>query len=196
MHRRLDRRAADLAVTLCGVPVPDAQAGTFVEHRQEEGGARRQVARVHVPAMDVGRDRRARAVHGRDPDLATERDDRHADAGQEFGEVTDRRQACDPERGIGELVREQAETRDARRPAPVGRPEIEQIDLQGVAGLGAFDGDRSVDLVDAIEIEVGEVVQRRGRRQLPAARIETVERDRAARCHRGDGWDGGVPGEV
>ena len=30
-------------------------------------------------------------VHRRDPDLATERDDRHADAGQELGALADRR---------------------------------------------------------------------------------------------------------
>ena len=35
--------------------------------------------------------------------------------------------------------------------------EVQQLDLQRVAGLGALDRDRPVDLVDPAEVEVGEV---------------------------------------
>ena len=60
-------------------------------------------------------------------------------------------------------------------------PEVEQVDLERVARLGALDRDRAVDLVDALEVEPREVVDRRRRGQLAAARVEAVERDRAAR---------------
>ena len=39
--------------------------------------------------------------------------------------------------GSGNSIRQQAETRDARGPAPIGRLELEQVDLERVTGLGA-----------------------------------------------------------
>jgi hypothetical protein len=178
------------------VAIPDAQPSALVEDWKEQRGTRREVARVHVPAVNIGRDRRARAVDRRHADLATERDDRHVDPGQEFRAVAHAGQTRDAQRGIREVVGQEAEARDARRPAPVRRHEVDQLDLEGIAWFGALDGDRPVDLVDAIEIEPGEVLQRRGRGQLPAARVEAVEGDRAARRHRRERGDRRVPGEV
>ena len=66
--------------------------------------------------------------------------------------------------GSGNVVGEQPEAGDARGPAPVGGLELEEVDLERVAGLGADDRDRAVDLVDPLEVEPGEVVDRRGRR--------------------------------
>ena len=60
---------------------------------------------------------------------------------------------------VGEVVGQQAEAGDRGGPAPVGRREVEQVDLERVARLGALDLDRAVDLVDALEVE-----RREGRR--------------------------------
>ena len=98
--------------------------------------------------------------------------------------------------GIGEVVGEQPEARDARRPAPVGRLELEEVDLERVAGLGAVDRDRAVDLVDAVEVEASEVLDRRSRRQLAAAGVEQVELDDGAAVDGLDRRDRRVPREV
>ena len=124
-HRRLDGGAAHLAVALGGVAVAHRQPGTHMEYGQEQRRAGRQVTRVHVPAVEIGRDGRAWPVHGRHADLAAERRDRDADAGQELGALADTRHLRDPEVRIGELVRQEAEPGDAGRPAPVGRLELE-----------------------------------------------------------------------
>jgi hypothetical protein len=129
-------------------PSSDRESGPVVEHRQEQRRARGQVARVHVAAVDIGRDRRQRTGPRRDAELAAERDDRDANAGEELGPLPDRRQARDLVRRIRKVVGEQPEARDRRRPAPVGRLEVEQVDLERVAGLRAVDRDRAVDLVD------------------------------------------------
>jgi len=44
--------------------------------------------------------------------------------------------------------------------------ELEQLDLEGLAGLGARDRDRAIDLVDPGEVEPREVVDRRRRGDL------------------------------
>ena len=152
-HRRLDRGPAHLAVALGRVAVADREPGAVVEDRQEQRRARGQVAGVHVAAVDVGRDRRERPRPRRDAQLAAERDDRDADAGEELGPLPDRRQAGDLVGRIRELVGEQPEARDRRGPAPVGRLEVEQLDLERVAGLRTVDRDGPVDLVDAREVE-------------------------------------------
>ena len=88
-----------------------------------------------------------------------------------------RRHARDPVGRIREVVGEQPEARDRRGPAPVGGLELEQVDLERVAGLGAVDRDRAVDLVDPEKSSRREVVDGRRRGQLPAARVEQVELD-------------------
>jgi len=140
--------------------------GFRLEDGQEQGRAGHEVASVHVPAVEVGRDGRARPVDRRDPDLPAERHDRDANAGQELGTLTGPRDLGDPEIWIRELVGQQPEPRDVRGPAPAGRFELEQVDLEAIAGLGAHDGDRAVDLVDKVEVEVAEVFEGRVSREL------------------------------
>ena len=195
-HRRLDRGPADLAVALGRVAVADREPGAVVEDRQEQRRAGGQVAGVHVAAVDVGRDRRERPGPGRDAQLAAERDDRDADAGEELRPLPDRRQARDLVGRIRELVREQPETRDRRRPAPVGRLEVEQLDLERVAGLRAVDRDGPVDLVDAREVERRDLLDGRRRGQRAVARVEQVELDLVAVADGLDRRDRRVPGEV
>ena len=60
-----------------------------MEDRQEERRPGDQVPGVHVAAVDVGRDRRTRALGRRHADLAAERGDRDSDPGQELGPAAD-----------------------------------------------------------------------------------------------------------
>ena len=99
------------------------------------------------------------------------------------------------ERG-GEVVGQQPEAGDAGGPAPVAGRQLEDVDLERVARLGAGDLDRAVDLVDPVEVERLEVGRRRVGRQLSVRRIEAVEPDDVARRHRRDRRDRRVPGEV
>ena len=137
-----------------------------------------------------------RPGEGRDADLAAERHDRDADAGQEFGAAAHAWDATDPERRIRELVGEEAEPRDARGPAPGGRLELEQVHLERVTGLRADDGDGAVDLVHPVEVEPGKVVDRRRCGQLPAGGVEEVEFDDGSGLDRFDRLDRRVPREV
>ncbi len=195
-HRCLDRGPTDLAVTLGRVAVAHRHARALVIDGQEERRSGSQMARVHVPAVEVGRDGRARPVDRRDPDLATERHDRDANTGQELGTLTGPRDLRDPEIRIGELVGQQTEPWDVRGPAPVGRFELEEVDLEGIARLGAHDGDRAVDLVDPVEVELTELFDRRRRRELTARGIEQIELDDRPAVDRFDGGDRRIPCEV
>jgi hypothetical protein len=59
----------------------------------------------------------------------------------------------DPQPRVGELVRQQPEAGDDRRPAPVARAQLEDLDRERVAGARATDEDRAGDRVDAPEVE-------------------------------------------
>ena len=65
--------------------IAKAQPGARNEDRQEERRPGRQVARVHVAAVQIGRDGRARTGRRRHADLSAERCDGDADPGQELG---------------------------------------------------------------------------------------------------------------
>ena len=152
-HRRLDRRARHLAVPLRGVAVADREERPGVEHGQEQGGAGDQVPGVHVAAVQVGRDRRARACLGGDPHLAAERREGQVDPGPELDAIGSGREASDLQVAVREVIGQEPEAGDRGRPAPVRVGEVEQVDLERVARLGAFDGDGSGDLVDPVEVE-------------------------------------------
>ena len=55
--------------------------------------------------------------------------------------------------GLWEVVGEQAEARNDRRPSPTAGSDREQRQPYRVAGFGAVDGDRAGDRIDAAEIE-------------------------------------------
>jgi hypothetical protein len=105
-------------------------------------------------------------------------------------------EAGDPQLRLGEVVGEQAEAGDARRPAPVARLEAEQFDLERIARLGAFDADRASHLVDLGEVEVREVGGRRCRADLAVAGVERVELHHAAARDAEQRRDGRIPGKV
>jgi hypothetical protein len=69
----------------------------------------------------------------------------------------------DPQVGIGEVLGEQAEPGQDGRPAPALRVEVEDLDGQGVARLGAVDGDRPGQRIDAVPVRTG---------ALPASQVK------------------------
>src|SRR4029079_12711379 len=97
---------------------------------------------------------------------------------------------------IRELVGEQPEARDRRRPAPVGRLEGEQVALERVAGLRAVDRDGPVDLVDAREVERRDLLDGRRLGQRAVAGAEQAQLDLVAVADGLDRRDGRVPGEM
>ena len=106
------------------------------------------------------------------------------------------RQVRDLQVRVGKVVRQQPEARDRGRPAPVGRDELEQVDLERVAGLGSLDGHRSGDLVDLVEDERLERGGGRVRVDLAVRRVEAVEFDDVPGADARHRLDGRVPGEV
>ena len=83
----------------------------------------------------------------------------------------------------------------AVQPQPRGL-QLEDVDLERVTGLGPDDLDRSVHLVDPLEVERAEVGGRRRLGELPVRGIEAVERDDLTGADGCDGRDGRVPGEM
>src|SRR5688500_778523 len=82
--------------------IPDRESGTGVEDRQEEGGARHEMAGVHIAAMQVRRDRRKRPRLGRDSQLAAERCERDPYARPELDPIPLAGKLRDLQMAIGE----------------------------------------------------------------------------------------------
>ncbi len=126
-----------------------------------------QVPAVHVAAgCGVGGDGGQLAFDvGRDADDAEEGVHGHRDAGLEDGAAWSARrggrqegvvaEVPDLELGFRELVRQQAESGEEGGPAVVARLELEELDLQHVARLGAFDVHGAEGGVGLREVEVG-----------------------------------------
>ena len=142
-----------------------------------------------------GRDcRKSALLAGSDAQLTAEWGERDRHAGQESGLTV--REVRDAQRGVREVVGEEPKAGDVCGPAPVRGSEVEQLDLQAVARLGILDGDRPVDLVDAGEVKVRQVCDRRARGDLAAGRVQGVELHDRPAGNRCDGLDGSVPGEM
>ena len=105
-------------------------------------------------------------------------------------------EAGDAQGRLGEVLRQQPEAGDARGPAPVRRLEVEQLDLQRVAGLGTLDRDRPVDLVDPREVEGRQVLDASSPGDLAARGIEGVDLHHLAAADGRDRLDRTVPGQV
>src|SRR5258706_5733857 len=85
-HRGLYRRAADLAIPLSGVSVAHGVQRPRDLHREVEFCAARQMRRVQVAAVPVGRDGREWTRHAwSKPHLAAERLERDANASGQLG---------------------------------------------------------------------------------------------------------------
>ena len=178
-HRRLDGRPADLAIALRRVAVAGGDPTTRLEDGQEQRRAGDEMARIHVPAVDVGRDRRQWTARGGNADDAAERRPWQPDTGHELDRApsAERRHVIG---GLGELVSEQSKTRDDRGPAPIRWFERKKIDLKDVAGFGTMDSDRAANLVDAFEVELQQLRHAAPGIELAAAGVKQVELDDGA----------------
>ena len=154
------------------------------------------MARVHVAAVQVGRDRRERPGRRRHAELAAERGERQGDARPELGPAAGRVVAGDLVEAIREVIGQEPEAGNRGGPAPIGRLELEQVELERVAWLGALDLDRAVDLVDAREVEIRQRLGGRIGGQLPVRGVEAVELDDVAGRDSGDRRNRRIPCQV
>src|SRR2546421_5908492 len=102
----------------------------------------------------------------------------------------------DPEPRLRELVREQAEARNQRRPAPILRSELDDLDLEYVARRGTLDEHGTADRVDVGEVELLHVCGARGRGDLLVRGVAHMEFDKVARVDLERTLERVVPGVV
>lgn len=95
----------------------------------------------------------------------------------------------DLEIGLGKLVGEEAEARDASRPAPVRGLDTEDVDLESVAGLGGGDVHGAVDLVELGEEEGGDAAHGGLGGDLAVGSVETIKGDGVTRRDAQNGGD-------
>jgi hypothetical protein len=145
---------------------------------EEERRPGAQVLHVHVPAPDRRRHDGVLPRLGQgDADRAGERLERQLDALGErdpAGVLLDLR---DAKPRIGELVGEEAEAGDDRGPAPVARAQLQDLDGQRVAGLGALHEHRARDRVHVREVERRDRVGPRVGGDLLVGRVADVQLD-------------------
>ena len=194
LHRRLDGRAADLAVALGGVGVAEPEQRPVDLDREVQRRSGAEVLAVHVAAGPPGRDRvegaGRRARHADDP---AERLDRDPDPLVEGRPLATDVPQLEP--GLRVVGREQPEARDDGRPAEAVRTELEQVDLEDVTGPRSLDEDRALERVDEPEVEGRQVVARRSGVELAARRVDHVDRDLGARPDRERGRGVAVPAD-
>ena len=150
------------------------------------------MAAVDVPAALVRREglEAARLVGGH-PHGAEERLNWNLDARGDS-----RRRAIpeveDLEVRIGEVVRQQAEPGDDRRPTPRTGFELEDLDLERVARRRSLDEDRAAEVVDRLEVP-HDLVDGGGLEDLTVARHRELEMDDVARADRERGLATPIP---
>jgi hypothetical protein len=106
------------------------------------------------------------------------------------------REIEDPQVRIGEVVRQQAEAGQDRRPPPALGVDVEDLDRERVARLGAAHGDRAGQRVDAIPVEPGDRARVGVRADLVVADVARPHDDGVARVDLEHGLVADVPREV
>ena len=172
---------AHLPIALSRVRVAQREQPARNAHREVQRRARRHVTQIDVAAAGVRRGNRhivhARAGHA---DGAAEWLDRNMHARHELGRVA-LGEVEDPQVRHVELARrQQAEARQDQRPPPLGQLEAEELDGEGVTGLGTRNVDRAGQRVDGVEVEAGEILGRGVAPDLPAGEVVGLDR----RSHR------------
>jgi len=159
VHRRLDGRATDLAVALRGVRVSEREESALSADGKKERGTRAQMFRVHV-APEPGRreDRMLARLRGGDADRPRERPVWQGDPVGKAHGGGPRIDFRDTEPRVWIFVGEEPEIRNDRGPAPLRRPEFEQLHRKDVARPGTLDENRSADGVDVREVELRHIL--------------------------------------
>ncbi len=180
VHRGLDRDAAGLALALPAMAVPEREEGAVDVHAEVAGRAGPHLGRVHVAAVRVGHERRARLAAGR----------RHADGPVHRVEREVGREVAGPGLEVDEAVRavdvvaphelrerilqgdgprrgrQRPEQRERRRDGPVPRRlDRDEVEREGVARFGALDVERArlrVEGGDLLRGQVGHALDETG----------------------------------
>ena len=180
IERALDAIDADFAVALCGVAVTTGEEGTGDEYWEVEAGADAEFADVEVAAEGAGRARAEGAVvrtgDAHDAEERAEGNDGGPERARGVGVELPMKEVV-----VAELILEEAEAFDGRGPAPAVVGGAEDVDLEDVAGLGAFDPDRPGECVNAGPVDAEEVLGGGARVNLAAAGVEALEVDGVAR---------------
>ena len=103
------------------------------------------------------------------------------------------REVEDAQVGLGEVVGEQAEARGDRGPAPALRVQVDDLDRERVAGLGALDEDRAGQRVHAAPVDVRDHARLRAGPDLVVADVTGLEDDGVAVGDRQQWLIPGVP---
>ena len=90
------------------------------------------------------------------------------------------RQIEGPQVGVREVIRQQTQPRQHGRPAPPLRVNVQDLDRQRVARLGAVDRDWPVQRVDAVPVKAGDHARVRIRTDLVVADIARPDHERIA----------------
>jgi len=170
---------ADFAIALSGVGVAGGEESGWVEDGQVEGGSGAEIADVHVAAERAGwAGAEFAGLGGGDAHDAAEGAQRQ-DGGEEgAGDVGFELPV--EEGGLGEALREEAETADDAGPAPALVLDVEDVDLEGVAWGGTVDRDGAGERVDAGAVDAEEVGDGGVRIDLGSAGVEALHVHRVA----------------
>ena len=155
-----------------------------------------ELARVQVAAERAGRHDRLRARARRaDAHRAHERRQRDQDVLAEGRDVA-AAEVEDAQVRLGELVGQQAEAGEDRRPAPAARVQVEDLDREGVAHLGALDVHRPGQRVDAVPVQARDHARVRAGPDLVVAHVAGLEDHGVAVGDGQQGFVARVPREV
>src|SRR6185437_1959382 len=94
---------------------------------------------------------------------------------------------------VGELVAQEAEARHLHGEAVAVRLDVDDLDLEQVARLGALDVDRTGERVHDVEVRRGDGIQGRVRGHLPVERVPRLQHHLVAGLAPDQRWDVGVP---
>src|SRR5215218_172244 len=164
---------------------------------KKERGTRAQMFRVHVaPEPGRGEDRMLARLRGGDADRPRERPVWQGDpVGKAHGGGL-RIDFRDTEPRVWIFVGEEPEIRNDRSPAPLRRPEFEQLHRKDVARPGTLDENRSADGVDVREVELRHILDTRVAVDLLVGGVADVELDRLPGLHLQRGHERVVPDVV
>jgi hypothetical protein len=136
--------------------------------------------------------RRAGRAHPHGPEKRLERDH---DVLAHIGDIAVR-EIEDPKIGVREVVGQQAQPGQDRRPAPALGVDIQNLDRERVPGLGALYPDRSGERVNAVPVKPGDHACVGVRADLIVADVTRPDHDRIAGIDHQHRVVARIPGEM